>query len=90
MMLLKQTCPVAVCRRFLYNVSQCLSDSKKTKYKFLRVSYRVSDTVAVARLLYSHLDACVENNACETRTHGKKRRKIITDKRTKARASKNV
>ncbi len=52
MMLLKQACPVAVCRRFLYNVSHCLRNSKKTKYKFLRVSYKVSDTVAVARLLY--------------------------------------
>jgi hypothetical protein len=37
-----------------------------------------------------NLDACVEILACETRTHGKKRRKIITDKRKKARASKDV
>jgi hypothetical protein len=56
MMLLNHVCPVIVCRRFLYNLSHCLSDSKKTKYKFLRVSYRVSDTVAVARLLYSLTD----------------------------------
>jgi hypothetical protein len=39
MVLLNHVCPVTVCRRFLYNLSHCLSDNKKTEYKFLRVSY---------------------------------------------------